>query len=388
MSSALDEFERSLVAASRALHARAQMSALTRSEATTNSSRPAASRRGTKGRFRQRRLMLSLAALVAVGSGVAAASSLLSPSQRLADGRVNCFMATHGTGVMDGRTLAVGDAKPNGQPPISLCRMWYRLNGYRLNGSRTGPKVANLPLIACLENATTVGVYVATGQPDQCRRIGARPLPATYARAAARLRDLQDTLFRIQDQQDCISVATLARDARTVLASQGFSGWRVITPPPDPGKHWLMGYALPAGTGGTCGTLRGNPTTSLDIDTQRQLLTVSVAPPRSISRELNRIGYVLGTTTQQRCFTAASVRALVREEFAGTPLRPRFATVAQQQDLNFGPRSQRLYEQGCVSFASAIPGNNDRFVDVLLNARNAVQLPTGQFYPPASAFRP
>ena len=382
MSSALDEFERSLVAASRALHAREQMSALTQTEATTDAGRPPASRRGMKRRFGPRRLMLSLAGLVAVASGVAAASSLLSPSQRLADGRVNCFMATHGTGALDSRTLAVGDARPNGQPPISLCRVWYRINRYRLNGSPTGAKVANLPLIACQENATTVGVYVSTRQPDQCRRLDEKPLPATYARAAARLRDLQDTLFRIQDEQDCISVATLARDTRTVLASQGFSGWRVITPPPDPGN------ALPAGTGGTCGTLNGNPTTSLNIDTQRQLLTMSVAPPRSISRTLNHIEYVLGTTTHQRCFTATSVRALVRQEFASTPLRPRFATVAQQQSVTFGGQSQRLYEQGCVGFAFAIPGNNDRFVDVLLNARNAVQLPTGQFYPPASSFHP
>ena len=332
--------------------------------------------------------MLSLAALVAVASGVAAASSLLSPSQRLADGRVNCFMATHGTGAFDTHTLAVGDVKPNGQPPISLCRMWYRINKYRLNGSPTGAKVANLPLIACQENATTVGVYVATGLPDQCRRLAEKPLPATYARAAARLRDLQVTLFRIQNEQDCISVATLAQDARTVLADQGFSGWRVLTPPPDPGKHWLLGYGLPAGTGGTCGRLNGNPTTGLDIYTQRQLLTVSVAPPRSINRELNHIQDVLASTTDQRCFTATSVRALVRHEFASTPLRPRFATVAQQQGVSFGPQSQRLYEQGCVSFAFAIAGDNNRFVDILLNARNAVQLPTGQFYPPASSFHP
>jgi hypothetical protein len=44
--------------------------------------------------------------------------------------------------------------------------------------------------------------------------------------------------------------------------------------------------------------------------------------------------------------------------------------------------------QGCVRFNSAIPGNNNRFVDVLLNAHNAAPLPAGQFYPPASAFHP
>jgi hypothetical protein len=387
MSSALDEFERSLVTASRALHA-LQQTAPTQISATPDTERPPVSGPRVRRPFRQRRLMFSFAALVVLASSVATAASLLWPSQRLADGRVNCFMATHGTGVMDGRTLAVGPARPNGQPPISLCRMWYRLNSYRLNGSPTGPKVANLPLIACQENATTVGVYVATGQPDQCRRLDEKPLPATYARAAARLRDLQDTLFRIQDEQDCISVTTLVRDTRTVLANQDFSGWRVITPPPDPGKHWLMGYALPAGTGGTCGTLRGNPTTSLDIDTQRQLLTVSIAPPRSISLELNHISAELYGTTYDRCFTARSARALVRQSFASTRLRPRFATANTSDGSTYEPRSQRLYDQGCVRFESAIPGNNNRFVDVLLNARNAVRLPAGQFYPPANSFHP
>jgi hypothetical protein len=327
--------------------------------------------------------------LVIAAGGVAAASSLLFPSQRLANGTVNCFMATHGTGTPDLHTLAVGGARPNGQPPINLCRRWYRLNHYRLNGSTTGPLVADLPLITCQEHATTVAVYVATGRADQCQRLGEKPLPATYAAAAARLRALQSALLALQNKHDCSSVATLARGTRAILASQAFTGWRVITPPPDPGKHWLFGNALPAGTGGTCGELfAGPPSRMLNIDTQRQTLTVSPGPPRSISIKLNHISYELYTSTYNRCFTATSVRALVRRWFANTPLRPRFATANASQGGTYEPRSQRLYMQGCVRFNSAIPGNNNRFVDVLLNAHNAGPPPAGQFYPPASAFHP
>ena len=194
----------------------------------------------------------------------------------------------------------------------------------------------------------------------------------------------------VQAEHDCVVPNTLARQARSVLESQGFRAWRVITPPPDPGKGWLFGYALPAGTGGTCGTFGMGypPTHGVNIDTQHQTVTVGIAPPRSIGLRLDHIDYELYTATYQRCFTATSVRALVRQWFASTPLRPRFATANTSDGSTYEPRSQRLYDQGCVRFDSAIPGNNDRFVDVLLNARNALRLPAGQFYPPASAFHP
>jgi hypothetical protein len=164
----------------------------------------------------------------------------------------------------------------------------------------------------------------------------------------------------------------------------------VITPPPDPGKHWLFGYALPAGTGGTCGTLGiGSPPDNvIGIDTKHRTVTVSVAPPRSIGLKLNHIYYELYTTTYQHCFTATSVRTLVRRWFATTPLRPRFATVARQPGTSYERGSERLYQQGCVRFHDAIPGNTNSFIDVLLNARNAPQLAAGEFYPPASAFHP
>ncbi len=389
MSSALDEFERSLIAASRALHA--EQTALRQPQTTPAD--PQRQNRRLMRRLLQRRLLVSFAALVIAAGGVAAASSLLFPSQRLANGTVNCFMATHGTGALDLRTLAVGGARPNGQPPINLCRRWYRLNHHRLNGSRTGPAVATLPLIACQENATTVGVYVATGQPDQCRQLGEQPLPTTYAAAAARLRELQQSLRAIESQHDCSPPSILARKARALLASQGFTSWRVITPPPDPGNSWVFGYPLPAGTGGTCGTLLipGNPPSTaapVDIDTRRQTVTVSIRPPRSVGVNLNHIYYELYSNTYRHCFTALTARQLVRRAFSSTPMRPRFATVARQQGTHYEPNSERLYNDGCVRFETGIPGDNNRFIDILLEARGAPELPAGKVFPPAGSFHP
>jgi hypothetical protein len=390
MTSALDQYERQLVAASRELSNPAQ--AAGPAPTTPHTDRAVPDRR-RRHRFSQRRLLVALAAMIVAIGGVAAASSILWPSQRLADGRVNCFMATHGTGALDVHTLAVGDAKPNGQPPISFCRMWYRLNRYRLNGSLTGPKVVNLPLIACQENQTTVGVYVATGRVDQCQSLGERPLPKTYASAAARLRDLQQTLLALQNERDCASVASIATDTRAILASHGFTHWRVITPPsPDPYNRWIFGYQLPAGTGGTCGSLLTGsypPSNTINIDTQRQTITVSIGPPHTIALTVNRIMGQLVSDASQRCYTPATIRPLAQHLLANTQLSPRFATVAGQQGVTYAPPlAERLYEQGCVRPFLGIPGNDNRFIDILLNARNAPRLPAGEVYPPASAFHP
>jgi hypothetical protein len=176
-----------------------------------------------------------------------------------------------------------------------------------------------------------------------------------------------------------------------VLTDQGFTRWRIITPPPDPAKHWLVGYPLPAGTGGTCGTLlMGNPASPvIDMDTQRHTVTVSVGPPRTIALAINRIMPQLADATRRRCYTAASIRPFARHAFAATPLIPRFATVAGQAGVGYGPPStQRLYDQGCVFAVLAVPGNDNRFIDILLIARNAPRLPAGQVYPPASSFHP
>ena len=400
MSSALDRFERSLVTASRALHALDQNAQADQTHATDQTGH-APARRRRENSFRPRRLLLSFAALAVVTGGVAAAQSLLSPSERLAVGHVNCFDSTSGT-----QLARVDSSEPNynAESPISLCRVAYRSNGYRVNSSRTGPKLAVVPLVACQQNATTVSVYVATGQSDQCQRIGERPLPTTYSPAQARLRSLQRALIALQDEHDCTTPAGLAVGARAVLAGRGFSGWRVIMAPSNPG--WFYGHRDPAGTGGVCG--------QFGDDAEQQTVTVFVGPSRSISLELTRISRELYAATYDHCYTATSIGALVQRAFTGTSLRPRFAITAPRGDLDLtvSPRLKQLYRQGkiparvyqqasrsasqnrqryqhgCVSpHGLILPGNDTRFADVVFTARNGIRLPAGQFYPPASAFQ-
>ena len=391
MSSALDRFGRSLVSASRALHQDAQTQ---NTHATSETGHPPEPRRGGRA-LRPRRLLLSLAALVIVAGGVAAAHSLLSPSVRLAVGWVNCYDSTSGTKLA---RVNVGEANYNAESPISLCRVAYRSNDYRVNSSRTGPKLADVPLVACQQNATTVSVYVATGQSDQCRRIGERPLPTTYSPAQARLRSLQRALIALQDEDNCTTPAALAVGARIVLAGRGFSGWRVVMAPSNPG--WTYGQRDPAGTGGVCG--------QLGDDAQGQTVTVRVGPSRSISLELNRISRNLYAATYQHCYTATSIGALLQRAFTGTSLQPRFAITAPQGDLDLtvsrrlkqlyrqgkvpariyqqlsrsASRRRQRYQHGCVSPEGLIlPGNDNRFADVVFSAR------TGSESPPARSTR-
>ena len=72
MSSALDQFEQSLVTASRALHAFEQ-SAPAQTESANETRRPPIRHRPRGSAFRQRWPMLSFVALVVLASGVAAA---------------------------------------------------------------------------------------------------------------------------------------------------------------------------------------------------------------------------------------------------------------------------------------------------------------------------
>ncbi|MEO6858524.1 MAG: hypothetical protein ABI323_08060 [Solirubrobacteraceae bacterium] len=345
------------------------------------------SRRRGGGRFPSpsgmspRGLMLALVAAALLGGGSVAAATLLGSSKKLADGNINCFFGTSGS--PHGPDVGGGDGSV-GQSPIATCRRWYRLNAH------TGINAATLGFVACRQNATTVDVYVADDRPGQCRRLGRRPLPATYPAAVARLHTLVARLEAIQRHRACKSPQILAGEVRTTLSTLGLDAWRIKLPPAHPTPKQM---SSPAGTGGTCGSLTGfpaqnSPSFPVQLQSNHRTVYITTGPPRYLSTFNYRVSGRLYAQTYQHCFTAKSVRALVRHAFKGSPLRPRFATNAAPYGGGYEPASQKLYDRGCVRFDSALPGNNDRFVDVSLYARSAPPLPPNQVYPPASAFGP
>jgi len=257
----------------------------------------------------------------------------------------------------------------NGRSPITYCRLeLFNVDGHETSAGRT------TALVACEATPNTVDVYLASGATNQCQTDGETPLPRNYAVAEARLRTLQRDLTKLDAAHNCVSPDTLTREIRSVLNGLGLVGWHL----PRLTVSENYGYAIPAGTGGTCGTS--------SLDTQHQKVFVTLVPARSVQKELQHVSYELYTGSYEHCYTATTIRTLVGKWFATMGMVPRFATVSRQKGTHYEPASERLYLAGCVRFNSAWTGNDNRFADVELVAKGAPQLPAGQFFPPGKDF--
>ena len=87
---------------------------------------------------------------------VSPSRALPGPSERLADGTIDCFFTTNGSA--HGHSPDAG-LNADGRTPIAICREAYRLNAH------TGRNAADVAFVACQHDATTVAVYVADGRP-------------------------------------------------------------------------------------------------------------------------------------------------------------------------------------------------------------------------------
>jgi hypothetical protein len=244
--------------------------------------------------------------------------------------------------------------------------------------------------VACQAGTSEVNVYVSDDKPRQCQRLGDRPLPATFTAATRQLQNLRPDLARIEQHRGCESPQAMAHQVRRALTSLGLDEWRISIPPSHTPAKWGIG---PAGTGGTCGSLTesswGNtPKASAPLFSDHKLIYISLGPPQVTATRMYYATARLYQQTYDHCYTPESVRTLVRRAFMPLGLQARFATNAVEKGTRYEPASERLYERGCVRFNSAYPGNDNRYVDVVLLARNAQPLHSGQFYPAASAFRP
>jgi hypothetical protein len=278
-----------------------------------------------------------------------------------------------------------GGADADGRSPIAVCRRWYGLNAH------TGIDPSTVRFVACRHTTTTVNVYVSDNHPNQCGRLGDQPLPTRYPAALSRLRNRGRQLIKIQRRFNCISPRALAAQTRAALTSVGFENWRVVLPPAHLTPQQLN---APAGTNaGPCGSLIAmpafnSPDSAIEVQANQRKVYISAALPRHTDRFLYRTQGRLYSRTYNHCFTATALRQLVTQAFAGASLQPRFATYAIPAGEGFEPRSQKLYDQGCVRFHAAYASDDDRYVDVWLDARTQPRLPAHQTFPPASAFRP
>jgi hypothetical protein len=308
-------------------------------------------------------------ALVFVGlalAGGAAAHTLLNSSQQLAAGYINCSYGT------SDKASGVEGVIQTGLSPIAACQREYR---------RSGPAALTRPgvrFVACKQDANDVDVFVATGQPGQCQRLGYSPLPRTYA-AAGQIHALERALGALQRGHDCLPPSVLVREVRNTLARLGFVGWR-----PAP--------ILISSSGGRCGQFPGTDTQPSDpylaLQSSNRTVLIGRGPSLSIGRLIDRVEPKLISRSGAECLTAQTARAITRAAFASSPLRPRFATSAALKGQGFDGMRQQRYDYGCTVIVTTWPITNDRYVDVWLNARGARPLRFGQAGPPANTYKP
>jgi hypothetical protein len=345
--------------------------------------------RGPRLHTSRRAMVLAALATALLGGGVAVAATLLSTGgQKLADGQVNCFFNTAPTAALRDQPNS-GSNVVSKESPIAQCRQSYNENRHFHNAPDADPDPHGF--VACQAAKTTINVYVSDDQPNQCQRVGNRPLPPTYPAAAHQLQTLQTDLVKIQRDRGCESPQAMSTQIRRTLRGVGLPAWRIVLPPAHTPAKWDIG---PAGTGGTCASLTE---ASWDNDPRRfsaplfsnhKIIYISLGPPQLTAARMYTVGARLYQQTYRHCYTTTSVRALVRRAFAPLGLQARFATRGEQKGSRFEPASERLYKNGCLRYDSEYPGNNNRYVDILLLSIHAPQLRSGEFYPPASAFKP
>lgn len=325
----------------------------------------ARSRRRLRLPSRRGRLILALAALAVAGGALAA--TLQSPT-RLAAGGVSCSQGTS-------NTSAGPEGVPlNGFSPIAACLQEYRREGI---AAMTRPGVR---FIACQQPGFLVHVMVADGRPNQCERLGLRPLPPGYAKASSRVALLERSLERLQRGRDCIASGVLLNEVRRLLGRLGFVGWQpeVATTPPFV-------------SAGPCAQFPGSDTQPSDpylaLDPTRQAVMIGMGPPLSVERLIDVVEPRLLGQSGSRCLSLNEARTLAREELARRGWGVRFAITRELLGEQFNGARQQRYDSGCAVVVTVQAATAQRTMEVWLNNRSAPALPQGEAGPTAGAYR-
>ena len=401
MSSALDVFEKSLIEASRELYTPAARRQPVR---TPMKSRTWPRQRllGASGAARMRpalvsrphkRLAAIVVALAIAGCGVAAATGAFSGSSaRLAVGLVDCY---YGTGTTNSQAttphnsvgLVLGMHLLAGQTPTTACRQMF--NQYPPRVLReTGLKPLRHPaLIACRKNATATSVFIASGNADQCQRLGLTPLPHSFASASASVRALAKQLNRMYLSRDCWRPQAFAQLAQITLNRDGFTGWRVVSTKPH--KN-VASYLV-----GQCAALdlpEPNSGDSIEsLDGTNRTLNIGRTIPHSINRLITRDDDKLVAEQWSTCYRPATIHQIVEKAFAASGMTPKIAITTNPNAgagsrFSWGTRAEALhYQAGCLNLFDSWPTPNDRTVLVWFIARNGTHIPAFTGSPPPLA---
>jgi hypothetical protein len=358
-----------------------------------------------------KRIAAVVVALAVAGCAAVAATSLSGSTERLALGRVNCYYGTTMHGHVLGQhsdALTFDATLVGGETPESFCLQ--RFSSYSADELREFglTPVHDPQLIACLKNATTIAVLIASGQADQCQHVGLTRLPKATNAAFASVHRLGNALRSLYLSRNCWSAPAFTKAVRLLMLRHGLGSWRIILPRPKP---YVDGP--PPGTGGDCAIFvssgnpyLGNPYQALDG--LSRTFTFVLGMSRSDEERWNQQLEKLTNETWARCYSPAAARTLVDRMFAGTGLTPRIAITAPiNRGFHFalgpaGPEStgpgskvfragqrakERYFLSGCAIQPMLWIGTDDHFVDVWLTARHGRFIKFGTYPPPASYFR-
>jgi hypothetical protein len=317
-------------------------------------------RRADRRPWWRRPQVLIAVAVVAVGCGAVAARTVLN-SSTLAMHPVECLAGTS-------FKSQIAFPQNTGRSPVQICA-----NALNVPASK---------LIACAGGKYTyVSVFYASGT-GQCRRLGLRPLLASYAAAQAKVQQLGRELTALQMSAYCVAPARFAARAQQMLDRLGFAGWRVEAGATAREEAHVIG-------GGHCASLPGNvmsrrPNIMYAVDPDQRVLTFDLGPPPALSRLVQSLQVSMQRATAARCWSQEGLRAYVRRRLAAHHLATAFALTAEPA---YGDVRGHRYQQGCpvVGLMRTAAGTLG-LIDVWLFQPGAAA-PPGHGLPPQRAFR-
>jgi hypothetical protein len=341
----------------------------------------------------RKRAAAVVVALVVAGCGVAAATGAFSASSaRLAAGTVNCY---YGTGLTSARakTPHRSDALIQdlsliaGQSPTQACRVHLEAsNGYTpadLRGFGLVP-VHDPKFIACVKTPTSTSVFISSGKADQCRELGLKPLPHSFAAASASVQSLASQLSKLYLSRNCWAPNAFVSEARATVENNGFTGWRVVLEKPHPPSK------ASAAILGRCGGFAGvDANASLDGD--NRTLDLSLATPLSTNRFVSRAESQIGSKQETVCYRASTIRTVVEKAFLSSGMTPKIAITTNPnggKGFSWGTRAEaRHYQKGCLNLVDVEPATNDKTAYVWFMSRYGTYIrPNATFEPPIRDF--
>jgi hypothetical protein len=300
-----------------------------------------AARRAQPARSRRRRrlALFALAGALLVSGSALAAGLLSGDVESQATAAIACYDGAD-PDFSGSNAVVPPEAGSASASPVDLCR------------AALDPGHRDMPLVAC---GTSGSVAVIPGRDaSDCTAAGFAPLDPAYARARARVAQLERRILAIETSVDCIARDELVRRVQRLLDRSGWTGWTA--------QRHRMGA-------GPCGSVSGlggggQRFISHGFDAIGRRVLVSRAYPRRItdllySAERSLLG-PLFAESGAKCFTFERFRERVREVFAAEGVSTTVRRISFPRNASLGDEDGRWtrYKQGCAVLAGGGPGDD------------------------------